>query len=93
MSDESLWIDRAQSAEARLLTMKDAYEPALERVREFKKNFGVREHSDGLITIDYDTFVGAIGADGALELRAIIDETYRISGAPGEKPRMRIKAP
>lgn len=27
MQDESHWIDRAQSAEARLITLKEAYEP------------------------------------------------------------------
>ena len=90
MSDESHWIDRAQSAEARLATIKDAYEPALERVREFKKNFGVREHSNGTIVVDYDKFAANIGIDGALELRRIIDEKFQIRGAPGKRPRIKM---
>lgn len=92
MQDESHWIDRAQSAEARLITLKEAYEPALERIKEFKKNFGVREASDGRLLVDYDRFADAIGPDGALELRAIIDQKFSIAGAPGTKPRIRVPA-
>ena len=51
---ESVWIERAQSAEARLNTLKQAYEPALERVRNFKANFGIRERDDGSIDVDFD---------------------------------------
>jgi hypothetical protein len=88
--DESIWIDRAQSAEAKLKTLEDAYKPAVERVKAFKANFGVREDSSGNIEIDFEKFVEKIGPDGALELRKVIDEHYQISGKPGEKPRMRL---
>jgi len=89
---DDTWIARAQSAEARLATLKEAYEPALERVKAFKANFGVKERADGTIVIDYEKLVAAIGPEGALELRAVIDETYSIKGAAGEKPRMRVVA-
>lgn len=87
---EQMWIERAQTAEAQLASLKNSFEPALERVQMFKKNFGVRERSNGEIDIDFDILVDRIGPEGALELRAIIDEKYLISGAPGEKPRLRV---
>jgi hypothetical protein len=88
--DESFWVDRAQSAEAKIKTLEEAFKPAIERVKAFKANFGVREDSGGGITIDFDKFVENLGPDGALELRKVIDEKYQISGEPGEKPRMRL---
>ena len=90
MADESHWIERAQSCEAREKTMKDAYGPAIERVKQFKANFGVKERSDGQIDVDFEKFAEGIGIEGALELRRIIDEKYGISGEPGEKPHVRV---
>lgn len=90
--DESYWIERAQSCEARFATLKEAYEPALERVKQFKTNFGVRERDNGEIVIDFEKFVERLGLEGALELRRVIDEKYAVSGAPGEKPRVRVAA-
>jgi len=92
MSDDSIWIDRAQSAEAKLATYKEATGAAIERIKDFKANFGVREKSSGELVVDYDRFATAIGMEGALELRAIIDEKYNISGAAGEKPRIKVNA-
>lgn len=77
MSDESIWIERAQSAEARIKTLKEAYEPALERVKTFKTNFGIRERDNGEISIDFDKFVKNLGQANALELRKVIDEQYK----------------
>lgn len=90
MSDESIWIEKAQSAEARIKTLEDAYRPALERVKEFKTNFGIRERSNGEIEIDFVKFVERLGVTSALELRKVIDETYHVSGAPGEKPHLKV---
>lgn len=90
MTDESEWIHRAQSAEARLATHKEASDQAIERIQQFKANFGVREKSDGSIEINFDKFAQALGIDNALALRAVIDETYNISGVAGEKPRVRV---
>lgn len=89
---ESEWMERAQTAEARLNTLKESIEPTLDRVREFKTNFGIKERTDGTIVVDFDKFVDRLGAEACLELRAIIDQKYRISGAAGEKPRMRVPA-
>lgn len=92
MADESYWISEAQTAKAQLATLKDAYGPAIERVKEFKANFGVKERSDGSLVVDYDRFADAIGIEGALELRAVIDEKYNVSGEAGEKPKIKVKA-
>lgn len=75
MSDD-VWIERAQSAEARLKTLKQAYEPALERIKTFKANFGIKERDNGEIEIDFPKFVKALGADNIAVLRTVIDEEY-----------------
>ena len=92
MFDKDSPLDRALSAEARLATHKEATAAALDRIKDFKANFGVREKSSGELVVDYDRFAEAIGMEGALELRAIIDEKYNISGAAGEKPRIKVNA-
>lgn len=84
MSDESMWIDRAQSAEARLATLKSAYEPAIEKVQQFKTNFGVKERSNGQIDIDFDKFVENLGRESAMELKTIIETHYK---RPRGRPR------
>lgn len=75
MSDD-VWIERAQSAEARLKTLQQAYEPALERVKNFKANFGIKERDNGEITIDFPKFVKNLGEANAMELRKVINEVY-----------------
>ena len=89
-SSDGYWVERAQSAEARLNTLKGAYEPALEKVQQFKTAFGVRERSDGTIDVDFDQFVERLGVEQCIQLRCIIDEKYGIRGAPGEKPKIRV---
>lgn len=84
------WIERAQSAEAKLAAMKEAHEQAVSRVQDFKANFGVREKQSGEIDIDFEKFANNLGIESALELRKIIDEVYQIRGAAGEKPRLRL---
>lgn len=54
--------------------------------------FGARKKADGSFNIDFAKFVDNLGAEGALQVRAIIDEKYSISGAPGKKPRVKVKA-
>ncbi len=90
--DERYWIDRAQSAEAKLKTLQDATDPAIERIQRFKTNFGVIEKTDGSIDIDFQKFASALPLEHALELRKIIDEVHGISGKPGEKPHVRFHA-
>jgi len=89
---DGYWVDRAQSAEAKLATMKENLEPVLDKVKRFKANFGIRESSDGTIDIDFDKFVERLGPEACLDLRRVIDEKYNISGGPGEKPKIRVRA-
>lgn len=90
MSEDTHWIDRAQTAEAQLAALKEAYKPALDRIKEFKTNFGIKERADGQIDIDFEKLVERLGRSGALELRALIDERYQITGKAGEKPHVRL---
>ena len=83
-------MERAQSAETKLITMKESMGAAIERVKEFKKNFGVREKTDGSLEIDFDKFALNLGVESCIELRKVIDDTYKLSGKAGEKPRMKI---
>jgi hypothetical protein len=92
MADESYWVERAQSAEAKLQTVQEAAERLKERVRSVKDTLGARERSDGSFEIDFGKLVTNLGVDNALEIRRIIDEQYGISGNPGEKPRMKARA-
>ena len=73
---ESMWMDRAQSAEAKLKTLREAQGAAIDRVRDFKANFGIRERDNGEIVIDFQKFAERLGIDGATELRKVIDEKY-----------------
>jgi len=69
-------MERAQSAEAKLITQKEAYGSAIERIKEFKTNFGIKERDNGEIVIDFDKLVANLGPDAAMELRSVIDEVY-----------------
>ena len=90
--DESHWIQRCQTAEAKFNTLQEATGPAIEKVQHFKSNFGIKERQDGEIVIDFDKFVENLGLKSSLELRAIIDEQYNITGEPGKKPHLTIVA-
>ncbi|MCH7487765.1 MAG: hypothetical protein IIC04_12355 [Proteobacteria bacterium] len=92
MTDESMWIDRANTAEAKLTTLQDQTSLLKEKVRSTREAVCAKEHSDGSFTIDFDALLKQLGAESCLELRASIDEEYRISGAAGEKPRIRVQA-
>jgi len=88
MADQ--WMERAQTAEALLITQKESMGAAIERVKDFKKNFGIREKQDGSIEIDFDKFATNLGIESCLELRKVIDDTYQLSGKAGTKPRMKL---
>ena len=92
MADESYWIERAQSAEAKLKTLHDSMEPLKLKARAIKESLCAREQSDGTFSIDFDRLVERLGVGACLELRGIIDARYGISGAPGKKPRIKVKA-
>ena len=87
---EEMWRQRAESAEAKLSTMEQAHKAAIERVRDFKANFGIKEKQGGVIEIDYDKFVSNLGPEGCLELRKVIDDVHKISGEAGQKPRIKV---
>jgi hypothetical protein len=88
--DDNTILAQRDEARAQLETYKQAVGPMKERIQQFKTNFGVRERNDGSLEVDYDRFSDAIGIEGSLELRGIIDEKYSIQGAAGEKPRIRV---
>ena len=90
MSDH--WMERAQTAEAIIITQKESLGAAIERVKDFKKNFGIREKQDGSIEIDFDKFAQNLGVESCLELRKVIDEIYEVSGSAGKKPRLKLHA-
>lgn len=73
---EDFWIERAQTAEAQLKTLREAQGAAIERIKEFKANFGIKERSNGEIVIDFPRFVEQLGPDGSSELKRIIDEKF-----------------
>lgn len=87
---ETMWRGRAQTAEATISTHKAAIEPLREKVRAVKESLCAKERSDGTFTIDFDKLVEKLGPEASLELRAIIDARYGITGEPGAKPRMRV---
>lgn len=76
MSDD-FWIERAQTAEAKLKTMSEASRAAIDRVTAFKANFGIKERSNGEIVIDYVKFVENLGEENAKELAKIIAERFK----------------
>ncbi len=90
--DDSQLLERAQSAEARFNSLHDEMENMKLRIQDFKKNFGIKEKQGGLIQIDYKKFAENLGMEQALELRSVIDDVYRISGAAGEKPKVRVSS-
>lgn len=89
---EDFWIERAQSAEAKLGTCQDQIERLKEKYRNIVDTFAAKERSDGTIDIDFAKLAGLLSLEHALELRSALDETHRISGAPGEKPRVKVSA-
>ncbi len=93
MSDDSYWVERAQSAEAQRDTYKDQIDRMKEEVRSVYDTFGAKKRVNGsqtLIDIDFEAFVGKLSLEHALELRAEIDRQKQISGAAGEKPRVKV---
>ncbi len=89
-SGEGFWVNRAQSAEAKLATLKENLEPVLEKVKQFKANFGVREKSDGSIDIDFEKMVDRLGPEASLELKSVIDGKYTIRPRRHLKPQIHM---
>lgn len=92
MSDDSQWIERAQSAEATVSTLKEQIEPLKAKVRDARAALCAREIAGGGFEIDFDALVDKLGLENSMELRKAIDDRWKISGAAGEKPRIRVQA-
>ena len=88
--DESQWIERAQTAEARYETCRQQQDRVIEDSRNVLDTLCAKKRSDGTIDIDFDALVQKLTPEHALEFRAAIDQHHRISGAPGDKPRISI---
>lgn len=90
--EESQWIERAQSAEARLQTCQGNIDRLKEDVREVMETLCAKKRRDGAIDIDFEKLVQKLSLEHALELRTMIDQHHRISGAAGKKPRISVQA-
>jgi len=73
---EDFWIERAQSAEAKLKTLQDQQDRIKEDAQYILTVFGARKKSDGSFDIDYEKFVKMLGEDQAFVVRGMIDTEY-----------------
>ena len=89
---ESYWIERAQSAEAKLATCQGSQDRLKEEARTVMETLCARKKGDGSFVIDFAALAARLPLDQALDLRAAIDEAHRITGAAGEKPRVKVAA-
>ena len=92
MADDSYWVEQAQSWQAKYTTLEAQLAPLKAKAQGIKEALCAREKSDGSFDIDFEALVTKLGAAGALELRNTIDSVYSVSGKPGQKPRVRVKA-
>lgn len=90
--DENSLIEQNNTLRTRIATLEQQIEPMKERVRAVCETLAARQKSDGSFDIDFDKLADRLGLEGALELRAAIDGRWKISGAAGEKPRVRVTA-
>ncbi len=86
------WHERAQTAEASLLAAQEATETVKKKYRLLTDTFGIKESTRGDFKLDYDMLVENLGLEQWLELRAIGDAKYNVSGDAGQKPRVRMPA-
>ena len=84
------YVERAQAAEAKVATAQEGSERLKEKIRDVFGFFGISEKYGGAYSIDYEKLVDALGMEQSIVLRGVIDQKYRVSGAPGEKPRVRV---
>ncbi len=91
-TDEQFLLNRAETAEAKLGTLKANIDALKERVQQFKANFGIREKSDGSIDIDFDKMVDRLGLEASLELKSVIEGKYAVRRRRHLKPTVRMNA-
>ena len=87
---EDFWIEKAQSLEVQNTTLRANLDRVKNEFREIMDLLGARKKGDGSIDINYVQMVERLGPESCLELRAEIDRQHRISGEPGEKPKIRL---
>lgn len=92
MSDESFWVERAQSAETKLATLQANVDRVKDDAKQILDLFGARKAPDGTFSINFDKLAKNLGLEQAMELRGIIDTTYNVVGEPGDKPRIKLSA-
>lgn len=66
------WVERAQSAEARLSTAEAGTEILKQKLRSITETLGVKITAEGM-TVDYDLLIQGLGEGGVAELREIMD--------------------
>lgn len=88
--DEGTAYDLARSWETKYRTLKDQTERIQQDGRDILTMFAARK-TDGSFSINFEKFANNLGLAQCLELRKVIDEMWRISGDPGEKPRVKMK--
>jgi len=76
MQDESFWVEKAQSLEAKFNTLQQSVERVKEDAKFVLETFSARKKSDGTFDIDFEKFVEKIGRETALGLKRMIDERY-----------------
>jgi len=73
---EVVWMERAQSCEARLSTMKDQQDRLKEDAQYILETFGARKKQDGSFDINYQKFVDMLGPEQAKAVSGMIEMTY-----------------
>ncbi len=91
-SDDSFLLNRAETAEAKLGTLKANIDALKDRVQQFKANFGVREKSDGSIDIDFEKMIDRLGSEASLELKSIIEDKYSVRPRRHLKPQIHMNS-
>ncbi len=86
------WHDAYNSEHAKFLTAQDQIDRVKEKLRSLMEVLGAKERTDGTLDIDFGILVGRLTIEHALDLRREIDEQHRISGASGDKPRVKLAA-
>ena len=91
-TEDGYWVDRAQTAEAKLATCQENQDRVIEKFRDMMETLAARELSDGSVDIDFVALAGKLSLEHALALRQAIDDHHHISGDAGEKPKVRVGA-
>jgi hypothetical protein len=90
--DEGSAYDQANAWKVKYTTLKDNTDRMREDARAILDMFGARKKENGAFSIDFEKVANNLGIEQCLELRRVIDEVHSISGEPGQKPRVRMKA-